>query len=500
MTQQPTARATGASTGVTDRAARVRFRRAITLVVMTLFVPGSAQIAVGNKRVGRVALRVHLLVLAALLLVGAVTFFSRGFVLSLGTTPWLLGLVRLALLALAAGWAYLFVDAWRLGEPLSLLRNHRLSLVLFNAVLVVTAAGTLLFGAHVVGVQKDLIQAVAGDGPHRDSVRGRYNVLLAGGDSGADREGLRPDSLTVASIDAETGRTVLIGLPRNMSNFPFRKGSVMDREWPRGWDCGSDCLLNAVSTWAVDHADRFENPETAGMDATVMAVEGITGLEITHWALINMKGMRKLVDAVGGVELNVRDRIPVGLPHEARFRHIEPGVRTLNGSETLWFARARHGSDDYSRMARQKCVMSAMLAQVSPQTVVMNVGAIAEAGSSMLATSIPSGQFDTFVSLAMKARTQKISSVSLVPPLVNTFSPDMDVVRAEVEKAIRKAEKGPKPKKSTTATTGAPATAEPSGASEPGAGTGEQKVTGGSVGSLKDGYAANQSDDVAAVC
>ena len=269
----------------------------------------------------------------------------------------------------------------------------------------------------------------------------------------------------------------------------------LDEEWSDGWNCGSDCLLNAVSTWAVDHKDKFDDPDQAGMDATVMAVEGITGLEITHWALINMKGMRKLVDAVGGVELNVRDRIPVGLPYEAKFHYIEPGVRKLDGKDTLWFARARHGSDDYSRMARQKCVMSAMLAQISPQKAVMNVGAIADAGSSMLSSSIPSGQFDTFVSLAMKARSQKISSVSLVPPLVKTFNPDMDVVHAEVAKAIDRAEnpreRSTKAKKSKTAADG-------SGAS-PAAPT-TDSVTGGSVGSLKDGYAANQSDDVAAAC
>lgn len=494
MTQQPTARTTGVSHGVPDRAARVRFRRAITLVLMTLVMPGSAQLAAGNRRVGRAAVRVWLLAIFVVALLAAASVVWPGLVLKLGTSPALLGLARLVLFALAAGWGYLFLDAWRLGEPLSLLRNHRLSLVGFSAVLALVVMAPLLFGAHVAGEGRGLLAAVAGDGPHRDAVKGRYNVLLAGGDSGADREGLRPDSLTVASIDADTGRTVLVGLPRNMSNFPFAEGSVMDEEWPDGWNCGSDCLLNAVSTWAVDHQDKFENPDTAGMDATVMAVEGITGLEITHWALINMKGMRKLVDAVGGVELNVRDRIPVGLPYEARFHYIEPGVRTLDGTDTLWFARARHGSDDYSRMARQKCVMSAMLAQVSPQTVIMNVGSIAEAGSSMLSSSIPSGQFDTFASLAMKARSEKMSSVSLVPPLVSTFNPDMDTVHSAVEKAIAKAEKSKKPKKAKKTAGGGTEASSGTG------GTSDRAVTGGSVGSLKDGYAANQSDDVAAAC
>ncbi len=62
-------------------------------------------------------------------------------------------------------------------------------------------------------------------------------MLLLGGDSGPDRSGLRPDSLTVASIDKDTGRTVLVGLPRNLQDVPFPKGSVMRKEFPDGFDC-----------------------------------------------------------------------------------------------------------------------------------------------------------------------------------------------------------------------------------------------------------------------
>ena len=71
-----------------------------------------------------------------------------------------------------------------------------------------------------------------GDGTATRRHHGRYNVLLLGGDSGSDRWGLRPDSLTVASIDAETGKTMLFGLPRNMMNFPFAEGLGHGRAVP----------------------------------------------------------------------------------------------------------------------------------------------------------------------------------------------------------------------------------------------------------------------------
>src|SRR5690606_1850402 len=160
---------------------------------------------------------------------------------------------------------------------------------------------------------------------------------------------------------------------------------VMDEQFLDGFNC-DDCMLNGVSTWAMDHTDLFGDDETPGMSATVQAVEGITGQEIGYWALVNLKGFRKLADAFGGVELNERDRVPVGLPHDPYFTYIEPGVRKLDGHDTLWFARARHGSDDYSRMARQKCVMSAMLTQLSPQRAVLNFQKIMGAGADMLST------------------------------------------------------------------------------------------------------------------
>ena len=259
-------------------------------------------------------------------------------------------------------------------------------------------------------MQRDFIVTMFGSGEVTGATNGRFNVLLLGGDSGAGRWGLRPDSMTVASIDAETGRTVLISLPRNLSEFPFRKGSVMHKQFPQGFDCDT-CYLNAVSTWAGDHTELFKKSDHPGVDATIMAIEGITDLDINYWAMVNLQGFRDLVDAVGGVELNVRTRIPVGGLGSDVTGYIEPGVRTLDGHDTLWFARAREGSDDYSRMARQKCVMSAMLKQISPQSAVANFEDIAAASSEMISTNLPASELDRFMQLALKARNQRISTV-----------------------------------------------------------------------------------------
>ena len=266
--------------------------------------------------------------------------------------------------------------------------GHRRAAVGVNGILCFSVAAVLLFGAHLVGVQRDFIQTMFGSGDASGAHDGRYNVLLLGGDSGVDRWGLRPDSITVASIDAETGRTVLISLPRNMQNFPFAKGSVMHEQFPKGFDC-EHCMLNGVNTWALDNKELFGKAKNPGVDATISAVEGITGLEINYWAMVNLKGFRDLVDAVGGVTLNVRSRIPIGGLGSDVYDYIEPGKQKLTGFQTQWYSRAREGSDDYSRMARQKCVMAAMLDQLEPTDVLKNFQKIAKASSAMVADEHP---------------------------------------------------------------------------------------------------------------
>jgi polyisoprenyl-teichoic acid--peptidoglycan teichoic acid transferase len=354
-------------------------------------------------------------------------------------------------------------------------------------------AGTLLFASHVVGVQRNFIETMFGGGRVTEADDGRYNVLLLGGDSAAARFGLRPDSITVASIDEDTGHTVLFGLPRNMANFPFRERSVLAREFPEGFDC-PDCYLNALSTWAAEHPRMFRKHDDPGIQATIMAVEGITGLSINYYAMVNLEGFRNLVDAVGGVELNVRDRIPIGGVGGPVTGYIEPGVQRLDGFETLWFARSREGADDYSRMARQKCVMGAMLDQLSPRVVVTKFEQIAHASQDLVSTNLPASELDRFMELAVKAKSQPIATVSFVPPLVNTADPDIKLIHNHVKRAIEKSEARDeaRPKAGRREPQRGKAAAE--GPAAPAA------TTGGSIGSMSQGYAANQAKDLSSAC
>lgn len=423
---------------------RIQLRRALTLTLMTLVMPGSAQIVTGNKRIGRVAIRIWLgcLALGALLLVLALTSRSGLFVFF--TDARVLTPLKWALMAGAVFWVVLLVDAWRLGQPLRMARKHRLWMTGLNGVLCVGLAMAMFFAAHLVSVQTGVLDTVFAASTTSKPSEGRYNVLLLGTDSGPDRSGMRPDSLNVASIDAETGRTVLIGLPRNLEDVPFPSDSFMKKEFPDTFDCEDSCYLNAVNTWANDHAAELgvegTDSRTPGIQATMDAVEEITGLDLNYYALVNMAGFSDLIDAVGGVTVDVRQRTAIGGIGSPIRGYIEPGKRKLTGDEALWYSRSRVENSDFSRMGRQKCVMSAMLRELSPKKVLLNVEKIADSSKSLLDTDIPARDLNVFMDLALKAKSQTISSVSLVPPVVYTGNPDYDKVRSLVSKAIDKAE------------------------------------------------------------
>jgi hypothetical protein len=206
---------------------RVKFRRALSLIVFTLLLPGSAQLLMGDRRIGRIAIRVWLGFLAVGAILGVLALTSRTVVFWLAANEPLLLLGRWILMAAALAWVALILDAWRLGAPLQLARKQRLWMTGLNSALCLGVGSVMFFAAHLVSVQSGVLDTVFVSNTVSGPKAGRYNVLLLGGDSGKGREGLRPDSLTVASINAETGKSVLIGLPRNLQKVPFPECSIM---------------------------------------------------------------------------------------------------------------------------------------------------------------------------------------------------------------------------------------------------------------------------------
>jgi len=201
--------------------------------------------------------------------------------------------------------------------------------------------------------------------------------------------------------------------------------------------------------------------------------------------MINHEGFRDHVTALGGLTLNVRQPIPIGGLGDDVTGYVDPGKQKLNGFETLWYARSRAGSDDYSRMARQKCVINAMVQQLSPAKVITRFEAIAKATQGLITTDLPASELDNFAQLALRARSHPIRTVSFVPPIINTGDPDISKIRSMIAQATGDAPKAPV----------SSASKKSKGFSHD-----QAQTTGGSKGSYASGYAANESENLTASC
>ena len=421
-----------------QRSERIAFRRGVSLLTLTLLAPGSAQVIAGGRGLGRFALRVWLAVLTTLVAFVALAVARRDWALALYAHPITQWVASVAVLLLGVGWALLLLDAWRLSRPRQMGRRG-FGMALLAALLALGIGFGSMQASALSRSQAELFGAVFGGGGTIGAHDGRINVLLLGTDAEPDRPGIRTDTMMVASVSATTGRTVLFSLPRNLQWAPFPKSSPLHGLYPNGYWCpDQSCLLNAVHSEAEKHAALFSGVKDPGLQATRDVIGETLGLKINYYAMVDMRGFSSLVDALGGVTLDIAKGVPIGGGSSKVEGYIQPGKGVhLDGFQALWFARSREGASDYERMARQKCVVNALAKQATPLNVVTRFTELARAGSSMVRTDVPTTQLAHLAELADAGRRLPIASVSFAPPLIEPVKPDLGLIRATVKDTIK---------------------------------------------------------------
>nr|WP_272905408.1 LCP family protein [Sediminivirga luteola] len=354
-------------------------------------------------------------------------------------------LLTLFLLAYTIVWALCFFDTLRLVRFVGLKPRVRAWVAGASALVLLIVGGGLAYGTGTLNSQRGLISDIFASGGAVQPVDGRYNILLLGSDAGKGREGIRPDSITVVSIDARTGQAVMFGIPRNMQNVPFPEDSPLHQVYPQGYNCGDECLINSVYLQGQEHAELYPDVDDPGAQAMIDAASGVTGLEVQFYAMIDMDGFAGLIDAVGGITIVSGQRVPMdsvltSVDAEPEHGWIEIGEQRMDGRTALWFARSRRGSSDYERMARQRCVQEAMLSQLEPATLLTRFQAIASAAPDMVSTDIPEAQLSSFVELAQKTRQRDLQELDFVPPEVTPAHPDFTQIHALVQQTIEQSE------------------------------------------------------------
>ena len=438
----------------------VMTRRAWVLVVLNILIPGSAQLLAGNRRLGRFGVGATFVLWALVIAAGLTFLLSQSFFILVATNYWALWVLQALLLFYVVLWVILTLDTLRLVRFVRIGSSSRALVAGLAIVALVVGGGSISYGAVIAGISRSTIESVFSGGRVEDPVDGRYNILLLGGDAGPDRDGLRPDSISVVSVEAATGKPTIFGLPRNLEYAPFSADSPMAAEYPDGYGvngCYVDvCMLNSVYTEVQLmspelYPDAEAEGSNPGIEAMRDAAEGVLGIKIQYYLLVDMEGFSQLIDALGGITIDSQGRYPIngdvdenGTPIGVD-GWIEPGVQVMDGYTALWYARSRYSTSDYDRMARQREVQAAVLEQFDPANVLTKFQSIAEAGAEVVKTDIPQGMLGYFVGLAGKARTQVVSSVELVPPNVDPEQPDYEYVHQLAAEAMVLSDAEPKP-------------------------------------------------------
>ena len=430
------------------------FGSALLLTVAGTVVPGTAFLASGRRKLGAVVLVLFLLLVGAA--VWLVTSGQRDAVqvaVDSGALRWVIA----GAIAVAVLWLAVVVTSYRSVLPRGRRRwQHAVGgLVVLLLCAAVVAPAVLV--VQVASAQRDLVDTVFDDGdsatvtttPQPDVADPfgddhEVNILLLGGDGGVDREGVRTDTVIVANIQTETGATTLFSLPRNLENLPFPADSPLAALYPNGFSSGgseSESLLNAVyRNGPADHPDVLGPTDDPGADFLKLGVGEALGLHLDYYVLVNLDGFSQLVDALGGITVNVNYYVPVGgeptigtLPDD----YIAPGPdQHMDGATALAYARGRFGLTDYQRMDRQRCVLNAIVDEATPVTLLSRYQQLAATTKDIVSTDLPQAMLGAVVDLAFQVKDNAIRSVVFDDTVINPAYPDYPKIRTLVQQSL----------------------------------------------------------------
>jgi polyisoprenyl-teichoic acid--peptidoglycan teichoic acid transferase len=197
-----------------------------------------------------------------------------------------------------------------------------------------------------------------------------FNVLVLGVDERpeSEEEGSRTDTIMLVRVDPGTGDIRLLSVPRDL----------LVEVAP-----GEENRINAAYNFG-------------GIDQTVTAFEDYSGVDVDHYAVVDFQGFKDVINAMGGVEVDVADEVP------SKYK-IEDGLQTLNGKQALFFARYRGTSGgDLDRIERQQQLVAALRSQAFSWNTVKQLPSIVRAANRNVLTDLGLSQGVTLGRILVK--------------------------------------------------------------------------------------------------
>jgi len=216
--------------------------------------------------------------------------------------------------------------------------------------------------------------------------------------------GTDPVNMVIAGVDLRTGQTAdphtdtLMAVSINPKSGTIRMLSIPRDLWVTIPGYGQDRINDA-------YAD-------GGTKLLIQTVEGVANLPIRYYAIINFAGFEKVINALGGVTIDVKRTIrdptyPAFTGYGYAPLYIRKGVHHMNGALALKYVRTRHDDPlgDLGRNQRQQQLLSAMKAQVLTPNTLFNLPLILSSLRAAVSTNFPYDDLTYLFRTAMTAHT-----------------------------------------------------------------------------------------------
>ena len=244
----------------------------------------------------------------------------------------------------------------------------------------------------------------------------RINILVMGLDR-RPREGKAPtrtDTMFVLTIDPQAKTAGILGIPRDLwVDIPGRDGGYFKERINTAYVIG-----------------ETNNHKGGGPGLAMETVEHNLGVDIDHYVIIDFEGFKRVIDALGGVDVDVPSYLSdpyyseSELPGDYDPQEFEAGVQHMDGSQALAYSRIRRGSSDLDRIQRQQRVMFAVMDQALNLDVLPNALDLWSKYKDTIETDINDFQIAGFAKLAADIPQDRINALSLGPATIPWTTPD----------------------------------------------------------------------------
>ena len=242
----------------------------------------------------------------------------------------------------------------------------------------------------------------------------RVSILVTGVDSYVTRGERLNDTMMVVTIDTATDKVAMVSVPRDTAGFPYYWGGTAP----------ATMKLNSLVTYVTNGTVR--SPDEP-MTTLVKEVGYLIGIPVNYYATLDLASFVKLIDKVGGVDINnpsaINDTAYDWLDNSPYGFSLSAGPHHLNGRLALAYVRSRHGDNnsDWARASRQQEVLVALEHKIASPGNALDLPGIMQLAGTMIRTNYPASQVADMVALVGGVASVNIAQVVLGPPfsLVN---------------------------------------------------------------------------------